>query len=161
MQKIQRRRKGLFLLIPEYNCLDKITENWGLFSKGGKSIILQVFHFFYFLTPEKFLVIGVSSPGSFIRCLCLAVIPRAWIVGTERNRVDTGMGSNPHDKFTFSTSSVKERDSVTIFYFFFFSLTVLLIPQTVNYLPSHFPLESPSVSQIPSIFSQVVLLIQI
>lgn len=60
-----------------------------------------------------------SSPGSIRRCLCIAVIPRAWIVGTEKNRADVGMGSKPHDKFTFSRSSVKERDSVTIFNLFF------------------------------------------
>lgn len=53
-------KKRLFLLIPEYHCLDKITENWVLFSKGGKSIIFHVFHYFHFLTPEKFLVVEVE-----------------------------------------------------------------------------------------------------
>lgn len=91
----------------------------------------------------------------------LAVIPRAWIVGTERNSVDVGMDSKPHERFTFSIYVISKRERFCDNFLPFLSLTVLLIPQTVIYLPSHFPLESPSVSQIPSIFSQVVLLIQI
>lgn len=56
----EEKKKTLLLLIPEYHCLDKITENWVLFSKGGKSIIFQVFHCFHFLTPQKFLVMEIE-----------------------------------------------------------------------------------------------------
>lgn len=102
-----------------------------------------------------------SFPGSFRRCLSIAVIPRAWTVGTKRKRVDVWMDSKSHDKFTFSSYVISKRERFCHNFLFFVSLTVLFIPQTVNYLPSHFTLESPSVSQIPSLFFRVVLPIQI
>lgn len=76
----------------------------------------------------------------------------------------------PESPVWISLSSTQQKAEINLLFHWF----ILHMPQTINYLPfslqivpynfllpADLPLECPSVSQIPSIFSQVVSLVQI
>ena len=106
---VARRNITWFLLIPETHCLSKTTEKCFYIQKVGKAWSSRSIHT---LLPS--LDIGeisgcgstVSSPGSIRRCLCTGVLPRSWIVGTERDRVDAAMGTQPLGKYHFFPAGV-------------------------------------------------------